>query len=943
MSENRIKEEADRLLKEADSLLQLKQADRSLKIFESALKKYQQINDRNCIAKVFDRKGLVYYQQHRFKKARSEWEKALELYSEIGEKRLQSNAHFNIGLTYDKLNVYTYALKQYQDALEIYEELSDPSSIAIVLNNIGNVYRACSDYQKAMEFYERSLSISKKNEDLINECMCLINIGNYHNERSDYQFALEFYKKSLKIAKKLENPKFEAGNLAGIGKIHEDQSNHIVALEFYKNSLVIYRGINDRLNEAKLLSNIGLVYLALSDFSRAIEFHENSLNISREIGDKENKAANLGNIGLAYYMLSDYQKSLQYHKNSMKTSRDIGNKRGETISLSNIGNVYSDLSNYKQSVKYHKKSLELSKQSGDQRGEAISYLNIGFSYMNLLNFSQAFINYEKCLGLSRMLGDRSSESITLSYMGELNTKQKKYIEAEKNIRMGLKIALDLKTEREMLTAYRAHANCYFDQKLYDKEIEYRKKSIDTVEQVLSKLKLDSHKRSYTDGVYKDYEDIIVALLRLDKNKEAYNYVERSRARAYLDLLAGNQVRISKGKNQELFQKLRELMNLETQVDSKKGSESSDSLEEKRDKMRGMVTELTKEIKNQDPDLASMISVDPLNLNEVQELLKEDQTLLEYYITEEKLLIWVVTRNKFDVVQVPKHAKQIEEMVSNLNTEIKGGYSSKTSKELYKLLIESIEDKITGRNLIIVSHGFLHYLPFYALEDKNGEYLIKKDYIIRYIPSASTIKYLIDNRQNNGNTLLALGAPETNMHPLPYAETEVKEISKLFPPDKQKVLIGKNATKTKFIYLAESFDFIHLACHSVLDSGTPLYSSMILADDENVKGRLTVFDLFNMNIKADVVLSGCRTARGHQTRGDELVGLSRAFIFAGSPSLIASLWMVNDEKTAFLMKQYYKHLSVYSKAEAIKKAQLKTLKRYKDRFYWAPFILIGDID
>jgi CHAT domain-containing protein len=228
-------------------------------------------------------------------------------------------------------------------------------------------------------------------------------------------------------------------------------------------------------------------------------------------------------------------------------------------------------------------------------------------------------------------------------------------------------------------------------------------------------------------------------------------------------------------------------------------------------------------------------------------------------------------------------------------------------------------------------------------------------------------------KNKGNRveLFAAGNPATGLAPLPAAEEEVRELSTLFK--KRLILTGKEATKTSVKGQSPKYDLLHFSTHGEMIESDPLRSNLRFAPSGGDDGKLTVNEIFDMEVKANLVtLSACETAlvkgeEGDFPRGDDLVGLSRAFIHAGAPSVIASLWKVSDDSTVELMRAFYRNLKSMTKAEALQKAQIDLMKssvhfhvergsggitRSPDYqpdmaidcshpFFWAPFILVGD--
>jgi CHAT domain-containing protein len=228
------------------------------------------------------------------------------------------------------------------------------------------------------------------------------------------------------------------------------------------------------------------------------------------------------------------------------------------------------------------------------------------------------------------------------------------------------------------------------------------------------------------------------------------------------------------------------------------------------------------------------------------------------------------------------------------------------------------------DLIVVPHDVLHYLPFHALYSPHGKYLIE-EHTLHYLSSASLLPFVVGKRREGSTTILSIGNPHArdDRDNLPLAESEAIEVKKQFPSSL--VLLREDASEAKVKRLSPNYDVLHFAGHAELNEKEPLESAILLANDGGEDGRLEVREIFGMNLKANlVVLSGCETGLGKLSTGDELVGLTRAFIYAGAPSVVASLWKVDDASTAYLMSSFYKNLRTKTEAEALREAQLEMI-------------------
>jgi CHAT domain-containing protein len=261
---------------------------------------------------------------------------------------------------------------------------------------------------------------------------------------------------------------------------------------------------------------------------------------------------------------------------------------------------------------------------------------------------------------------------------------------------------------------------------------------------------------------------------------------------------------------------------------------------------------------------------------------------------------------------------------------------------YTMLISPIENLIKDfKNIGIIPHGSLHFLPFQAMIAPDGHYMIEK-YNIFYAPSASIYILSKEKKNNPGKQIIAMALGELQLGDfsgLPGTTTEVNQIKALFSNTTD--LYENGSTETFLKENGGSYKYIHLATHGILDPAQPLYSYVLLAPTDEDDGLLTVSEVFALNLNSRLVtLSACQTGLGDLSQGDDIVGLSRAFIYAGSPSVIVSLWSVADQPTALLMTSFYRNLENHSLQDALGIAQREVLKQYPAPLYWAPFQLIG---
>ena len=254
--------------------------------------------------------------------------------------------------------------------------------------------------------------------------------------------------------------------------------------------------------------------------------------------------------------------------------------------------------------------------------------------------------------------------------------------------------------------------------------------------------------------------------------------------------------------------------------------------------------------------------------------------------------------------------------------------------------------VAPKTLVVVPWGPLFKVPFASLTP-SGKKPLGTKYNIVVTPSAGLYRYIVKKRSSERERLYALGNPKTSMSPLPGAELEAKNIARLF--EKQKIFIREKATEGRIKSGYEKLgrpDVVHLACHGIFNERAPQLSYLALTPDQRNDGKLEMHEIFNLDWQGVslITLSACSSGKGKLGGGQDLVGLMRGFMFAGAPSILASLWDVDDEATRALMVSFYKnYLSGMTKPQALRTAQTAMINsaKWSHPYFWSAFVLYGD--
>ncbi|HMN20116.1 MAG TPA: CHAT domain-containing protein [Ottowia sp.] len=340
-----------------------------------------------------------------------------------------------------------------------------------------------------------------------------------------------------------------------------------------------------------------------------------------------------------------------------------------------------------------------------------------------------------------------------------------------------------------------------------------------------------------------------------------------------------------------------------------------------------------------PDASETVRVDAL-----QAALRPDERMVEFHALPEYLQAWVIGPTSLESHQFPVKRDELTELVEVFRNQIvRGRRTAITNADKLGQALMAPLGLAPGQRVIVVPHGPLHYLPFQALR-LEGQYLIER-HPISVAPSAGIALRLVQRGSQAADALTAFGNPRIeDKYDLPGAEAEVSRLSRLFP--QHALFTGAQATKTNFREAIAKAPLVHVAAHAQADEVDPLYSRILLANEDGRHSFLEAHEVMDMKLPrtALVTLSACESGLGRIASGDEVLGFPRAFLSAGSEALIASLWPVSDESTEVLMSTLYGALAQGRDVQqAMQAGQLAVMRqpRMAHPFFWAPFNLTGN--
>jgi CHAT domain-containing protein/uncharacterized protein HemY len=926
----------EQLIEEGERLWYLGAFAPALEKSQEALKLSEQLSDPKLMARCLNLMGNVSHSQGDFALGGERHQRALDLAREIGDQQLEGSVLAGIGLGHWRQSNYGQARDYCQQALGLQERIGDRLGQATTLVYIGRVHFKRGDYTQAVDSHRRALMIQEADGDRQGQSITLEDLGDVYQEQGDYAQALQCYQDALRLKEEMEDWAGQCYLLHIVGRCYMMQGAYQEALGYLRRALRVAQNINDRPGLATALYHLGITYSRQGAYARAVECYRGALRIREELGDRRAQAWDLAALGDVHYRQSHFTQALTYYQRATVLWEEIRDWRGLAGGFERTARTYYDARDYRQALEYYQRAEKL-------RGEtqpaflASTLGNLGRVYAKLGDAGKALDYGQRAVEVAGRINNVEQRWVAAYLLGSIQRELGLPAEALKSFQDSLAIIERLRADI---------------------------------------IPVDEAKAGFLEDKQVVYADTISLLLELGRVADALEVAERARARAFLDLLGGRELEAKPVDAKRLahIRQLQDELRQRTPVKASTGSVEDMT-------MRGddlVKVELSR-LQQEQPELASLVTVHPPALAQLQtEARRRQTTLVEYFAADDWLFIWVVEPNGTIHAMSSKITRR---ELGRFVQEMRRSMRAERLRRLYHVLIKPIEPwlpKDPNQLITIIPHGPLFLVSYAALMDDRGRYFIER-HTLNYSPAISVLQYTESKKQRvhrESPHLLVVGNPTMPwlpeqprpLPPLLGAESEAKTISTLYPPDQVTMLIGARAQERLVQELAPGQTMIHLATHGIIRDDEPLESLLALAPEagnpqsairnpQSADGLLTMREVFQLDLYADlVVLSACNTGLG-KINGDGVIGLGRAFIYAGTPSVMVSLWRVADIMANSQMEQFYRALKRTGghKAAALRQAQLETLRKLRQHrlrtpsgkplaehpIFWAPFILIGE--
>jgi CHAT domain-containing protein/tetratricopeptide (TPR) repeat protein len=939
-------------------------------------------------------------------KALSKIQESLSLWKKIGDWAGEIQALLELGTIQFTIGDQPKALASYREALSLSLATNDRSGKAEALMLLAGFDQQLSP-ETRVSYFENAFEISRDLGEVGEQGWILYARGGFELNQGKHSAAMVSFQEALGFAQSAGDNRLEADIWNGIGVVHSGRGESREALECYGRAIDLARQEGDRWAEGAILTSSGLLLRRRGELHSALAQFLAALDLNQHEGRRKDQAWVLLHLGGVYLDLGDTDQALKHYEKALSLSRAIGDRGLQGLVLNNIGQVYLALKEWRAALESFEQAWILISETGNRRRMAATVHNLGVVRLNLGETAEAIQAFEKALPLRRDEGDRLGQASTLLMLGEAYHSEGDPESAALHLNEALEIAEQAEAFFVQAAALLSLAKLERDRGDLQKSLTDIERSIQILELVRSNLAGDRLRSSFLASRRSYYDFYVDLLMRLhirypaqDYQSQALKASEQARARSLLDLLAEGRLDLTGGISPELKRqeadmtaRLSQIQGLLMDQFSKKSPNQTEiaELHVRLDEVERERQKIEWQIRSEYPRYTEVRYPSSLGRGEIQKRLPEDTALLEYLLGEEGSYVFVVTRDRLEVHRLPgarwiaDEVRAVRDGVKETSRRLFSSLYAQAAYRLYQTLIAPARPLLAGkRHLLISPDGPLHVLPFEVLLMENHQedeaatlsYLLW-DFSVSYTPSASVLSWLAGSQlltseggeppkqflafadplfssreENSVRSAEPSGIPpkKWGLGPMPRligTAREVQAIAALYSPSEVQVYKGEQANEAniKSNPLVERARRLHFATHGVLNERQPELSGLRLTRTAEDDGILQVHEIFNLNLKADlVVLSACNTGLGKEVTGEGLVGLTRAFLYAGTPSVVVSLWEVVDTQTPALMLRFYEGLDkTRDKAEALRQAKLEMIRKksYATRpFFWAPFILVG---
>jgi len=644
----------------------------------------------------------------------------------------------------------------------------------------------------------------------------------------------------------------------------------------------------------------------------------------------------LNELGMIYEYLGRWQPAVQTYRRSLEVFRELDDDLYIGKVSVNLGITYTrgyeagelDVAVLDEALACHRRALEIFQRLGQRRLEGRAWIELGTVHKALGHWDEALECYQRDAAICRELGHRHGLGLVLNNIGEVLQQQGRWNEAVSAYREALAIMREFHDPYEEADILSNLGSLYQARGDLPQALETYRSAARVIESLRADITAPEAREDFFGTVAHVYGGRALLCLDMGRIAEAFDCAERARSRAFIELLLHRPIRPPRNVPRSWLEQEEALRReLDALYRAQAAGQTTTVQAERIAQLEARLDELRRRIRLRNAEYASFRSVAPLTLAQVQERVPQGAVLVEYFAAADEVIAFMVERDEEpQAVRLGVSPQALQRACFDAEGRLRSLLPDRDGslhepwllERLYQALLAPIEGRLAGKDLVIfVPHGVLHYLPLHAL----GNGREKQPWRAVYTPSATVLLEYCRAKSpvEQGEGCLALGYGGDGLR---HAEEEAHQVVRVC---RGRAVVGAAATRTLVYEQAGRYRYLHFSGRAFFNPRSPLNSGLLLAD-----GTLDVLDILqHVQLQADLVtLSACETGRSRVKAGDELIGLIRAFLYAGTPSVLVTLWPVDDLAARMFMEKFYRELMALEdaailsrKAEALRQAQM----------------------
>jgi len=857
--------------------------------------------------------------------------------------------------------------------------------------------------QEAIVQLERVAILAENQEQELALAFVHLNMGRAQVRTRQMEEATAHLQTALAEATRLEAFQWQGDAAIALSVISRLRMDLDEAMSFRQDALIAYEKAGSVSGQARSRHYIATIHIFRGELTQAMGMLQNALALAREAKAADVESGCLGDLAGLNYLLGDFERATKLYQEALRLI-DNPHRRG-WIQV-NLGSILAFQGRHEEALSYYQGALTVMREVGDVRTEAKVLQGIGQSYCELEEYSRGLARLDEAVALAREASLPMEEAYALHFKGHGLLDQGQLEEATEALDEASRIAENTGYFDILESTYLGQAMVARARGDHETALKHLEEAVAVI---MAVRRLSGGSTSVQSGYFsqagKSFSELVDLLYEMHQEapqrglgSQAFHVAQTAKARSFLDLLAEAEVDLRCRAEVSYQERETELLSAIAAQEQRKVNAPSDSvayLEAEMTRLENQLDLLEAQLREADPRYTELRYPQPCTMEEAQQkVLVDGELLLEFYLGSKASYVWAVSPTSFGFYQLPPR-EEIETQVHRLLPMLQdfnllgehAGYYVPAARQLYlSLLAPAAAEIATARRLVIAPDGILHYLPYEALlsDEYSGQDFADLPYLVHkvdiaYVPSLTTLTRLrVGSSQSASFTeMLLVGDPSlptadegsvfaqvagaTSLAPVPYVAEEMAGVMAMIPAERCRVLRGGDASLTA-VRLACSegpYRYVHFATHGLFNEHRPQYSGLVLSPDRNAgdDGFLATAEIFALDLECDqVVLSACSSALGERIDGEGVVGLTRAFMYAGARSVIAALWDVPGSSTATFMSDFYNQIAttragdrIHALAEtkrrmicgAIDNSQVNATTAHPT--FWAAFVFNGDGD